>query len=129
MAMRYNLAMIHIKRLFALLAFCSSLAFAQVLTVIPLPDITGSGAIVPFSSTIVGGVATWVEVVCTGTGTARLGSTTTAPAANVGVPCAAGGTQFYPSVLLSPGVFRKYDLSTLLGLIPTGMSLSITYAK
>src|SRR5277367_1561213 len=117
--------MVHFKRLLALL--CLALTCFAI-TVIPLHDVAGNGTIQQFSSTITGQVAVWVEVVCTGTGTLRLGSTTVAPASNIGVPCAAGGTQFYPAVSSGNGTFLKYDLSTLLFLAPAGTTVSITYA-
>lgn len=118
--------MIRFWRAVTLFALCAC-AFSA--TVIPIADIAGTGAVVPFSGTIVGQTAIWVQVVCTGTGTARLGSTTVAPAANIGVPCAAGGSFFYPAVPVSPGVFSRYDLSTLTALIPSGLTLSVTYAR
>jgi len=117
-----------IKRLFALLALA---CIMQAMTVIPLTDVAGNGTIQQFSSTITGKIAVWVEVVCTGTGTVRLGSSSVAPAANVGIPCIGStttpGVQFYPPLTYN-GVVNKYDLSTLLFLAPTGATVSITYA-
>ena len=118
--------MLHLKRLGTLLLFSLCV---QALTVIPLADIAGDGNVHQFSTTIVGEVAIWVQVVCSGTGTVRLGSSDVAPAANVGIPCAAGGAYFYPIVPPTPGVHNRYDLSRLLFLAPSGATVSITYAR
>ena|ERR1700679_1352906 len=120
--------MIHIRRLVLLFALA---LIASPITVIPLPDITATGVAQRFSSTVTGQVAIWVEVVCPSgnAATVRLGSTTVAPNASTGVPCAPGGTQFYPVVNVSPGVFARYDLSTLQFLGQAGDKVSITYAQ
>jgi hypothetical protein len=117
------------KRLLALLLFSAALVSAQALVVVPLADLAGDGNVHQFSSSVSGAVAVYVQVVCTGTGTVRLGSSTVAPASNIGIPCAAGGAYFYQTVPMGNGNFRRYDLSTLLYLAPSGATVSISYAR
>jgi hypothetical protein len=118
----------HLIRLLVLLC-CVNTVFA--VTVSALADINGNSAIQQFSTSVVGQVALWVEVVCPSAnmGTVRLGSLSSPPSSTVGVPCAAGGAQFYPPIPVSPGVFSRYDLSTLTFFAASGSSVSISYAQ
>jgi hypothetical protein len=118
----------HLTRLFVFLCFVTTV-FA--VTVSSLADIAGNSSVQQFSTTVVGQVALWVEVVCptANMGTVRLGSLATPPSSTLGIPCAAGGAQFYPPIPVSPGVFARYDLSTLTFYATSSSSVSITYAQ
>lgn len=96
-----------------------------------LPDIAGSNAVVNLGLTAqangfpLGATARWVQVVATGTGTARIGGAQVS--ATVGLPVIAnGGSQFFPAISQGENP-PPYNLNALNAYIPAGCTLSVAY--
>jgi hypothetical protein len=86
---------------------------------ISLIDITGAGTTVPIAFPT-GFAAWWVQFIVTGTGTVRLGDSTTT--SGKGLPIVSGAGMFTP---IASGEANFYHSNEFYAYIPTGATLSV----
>ena len=89
---------------------------------INLADLTGAGAAVQLSTTNI--TARWIQVIVTGSGTARFGGSTVT--ASLGLPVATGGGFFFPPVIETNGAV-PYSLASIYAYIPVSCTVSVAY--
>lgn len=87
-----------------------------------LADIAGAGTTVQLATT--NATARWIDFVVTGTGTVRVGDSTTT--STKGIPISAGSAYTTPAMYEVNGA-PPYSLAAFYAYVPAGATLSVAY--